>query len=83
LVTKLNEELQTIHRRGGDTEEALRRAKDAQQLIGELRKRPRPTHDDLRAERDRRMGEVNREFDRAMRVVLGSRGFSDLSHWRH
>ena len=73
LAAKLREEAAAAHSR----------ASQAQARADAMRRAPRPTHDDLRAEKDKRLKESAGMYDDEMRVVLGSRGFADLSHWTH
>jgi len=72
-AVKLREEAQAAHSR----------AAQAQAQADTLRRRPRPDHAGLIAERDKRLQRVDDDFNGEMAGLLGDRGFS-TGHWtRH
>ena len=66
-----------------EAQAAHSKAAQAQLAADALRRRPRPTHTELIAERDKRLQRVDDDFNAEMARLLGNRGFS-TGHWtRH
>ena len=65
-----------------EAQAAHSKAAQAQLAADALRRRPRPAHTELIAERDRRLQQVDDDFNGEVARLLGNRGFS-TSHWRH